>query len=242
MRAVQTTEVRSAATNRHGQVEDRTYEAIRELVVTGRLRPGERAVETRLAKRLGVSRTPVRAAIARLAREGFLAPATKGRRIEYTAAPLSVGDMRELWSIIGALERLAVGAVDRMSESEQAELADGLASINRELAIAASARPRDPERLAELQGAFHASFVDRCAGPHLRKLHRAVRPHLRRYEWAYGARTEAPYGPSIDEHDEIVGALRTGDGGLAGRLISRHWRQAAERTAAIMKVVVEDPN
>lgn len=216
-------------------MEDRTYEVIRELIVTGRLRPGEPAVETRLAERLGVSRTPVRAAIARLAREGFLAPATKGRRIQHVASPLSVAAMRELWSIIGALECLAVSAVGQISVTERAQLADNLAAINRELSTAAESRPRNPEQLAKLQGAFHARFVERCAGPHLLKLHESIRPHLRRYEWAYGARREAPYGPSINEHDAIISGIRDGDVKLSRRLLRRHWKDAAERTATVIE-------
>lgn len=235
MSVTRLSEGRSAAeTRRHGNTEDRTYEVIRELVVTGRLRPGEPAAETQLAKRLGVSRTPVRAAIARLAREGFLVPATKGRRIEHVAAPLGVADMRELWSIIGALECLAVDALGRMSASARTGLAGDMEAINHELSIATQARPREPERLATLQGAFHACFVDPCAGPHVRTLHQSIRPHVRRYEWAYGARADAPYRPSIDEHDEIISAIRAGDAELAGRLLTRHWKQAAERTATVI--------
>lgn len=218
----------------HGEVADRTYEALRELVVSGRLRPGERAVETRLAGLLGVSRTPVRAAIARLAREEFLVPATRGRRIEYTAAPLTADDMEELWSILGSLEGLAVSRLEVLSEDDRRALAGELRSINRNLRGAARERPRSADRLADLQGAFHACFVDRCAGPHLRKVHEGIRPHLRRYEWAYGARAGASYGPSLGEHDEIIEAIADGDGDRARHLVVRHWTRAARRTADVM--------
>lgn len=226
---------RSAAIAGHGQVEDRTYEALRELIVTGRLPPGGRAVETRLAARLGVSRTPVRAAIARLSREGFLVPTTSGRRIEHRAAPVGVEDMEELWGIMGALESHALRRIDRLSEPDRRALAEELRSINRELRSASSARPRDVERLADLQGAFHTCFIERCAGKHLRTMHEGIRPHLRRYEWAYGTQAHAPYEPSTQEHEEIIDAIRDGDGERAATLVVRHWDGAARRTTEIME-------
>jgi GntR family transcriptional regulator of vanillate catabolism len=57
---------------RGGMQTARALIALREMVLTGELAPGERVLETWLVERLGVSRTPIRAAIARLHDEGFL--------------------------------------------------------------------------------------------------------------------------------------------------------------------------
>ncbi|NNM33689.1 MAG: GntR family transcriptional regulator, partial [Gemmatimonadetes bacterium] len=54
---------------------DRTtlaYERLRELIVRGRLAPGSRLIETEVAERLGLSRTPVRGAFQRLTQEGYV--------------------------------------------------------------------------------------------------------------------------------------------------------------------------
>lgn len=230
-----TSKVGRGAVALHGQTEEHTYEAIRHFLVTGELSPGSPAAEIPLARRLGVSRTPVRAAIARLAREGFLVPVTKGRRIEYAAAPLSTARMRELWGIIGALEGNAMRGLDRLSPEERLALADDLATVNRDLEAAAAEQPRDVERLANLQAGFHYVFMKHLSGPHLTRIYDGIRPHIRRFELAYGARPGAPYGPSIAEHADIIATVRSGDGMEAACLIISHWAAGAERTARVME-------
>lgn len=223
-----------SSAGRHGEAEERTYRILRELIVTGDLAPGERAVEVQLAHRIGVSRTPVRSALARLAREGYLVPSTTGRRIEHVVAPLTADAMRELWGIVGALEGLAIGAIEAMGGEERGGLAEELQRINRDLETAAGSRPPDAARLAHLQGEFHCRFMERCAGPQLRALYEGLRPHVRRYEWAYGRRSDALYAPSIAEHHGILEAVSAGDGAGARALLIRHWERGAERTAEVI--------
>jgi len=57
---------------------DMVYRELRELIVSGRLAPGTRLVETMVADRLGVSRTPVRSAFQRLQQEGYAVAANEG--------------------------------------------------------------------------------------------------------------------------------------------------------------------
>jgi len=76
----------------HGELADRTYRQLRELIVRGRLPPGARAMETELAKRFGVSRTPVRESLARLAQEGvaltlIVHPNVIDQRIQWRRLP-----------------------------------------------------------------------------------------------------------------------------------------------------------
>src|SRR5688572_1703659 len=104
----------------HGELPERTYAKLRDLIIRGRLAPGERAVETELARRFGISRTPLRESLARLTREGYLVPATQGRRKELVVPPLDTAAVAELWGIIGALEGFAVQAVAGMSADERA--------------------------------------------------------------------------------------------------------------------------
>ena len=221
----------TASDGTHGELAQRTYRLLRDLMIRGRLPPGSRAVEAQLARKAGVSRTPVREALARLAQEGYLVPATSGRRIEYQVAPLSADAMRELWGVIGALEGQAVLSLGTMMSDEWSALAGDLTRVNRKLLEATSARPRDQDLISELQTAFHVCFMDRCAGPFLRALYDRVRPHVQRYEWAYGTQSDAPYGPSIAEHEGIIMAIARGDGRGAKELLERHWARGAERTA-----------
>jgi len=217
-----------------GELGERTYLKLRELIVTGRLPAGGRAVELDLAERFGVSRTPVRDALARLAREGYLVPVSGRRRTELAVAPLAATDMTELWGIIGALEREAIEHVGMLDADQQHALSASLHEANEQLAAATRARPRDADLISELQTEFHQRFMDRCAGAQLRRIYATVRPHVQRYEWACCSIAEATYGPSIAEHAEIIGAVEQGDAERAGALIDLHWRNAASRTRALM--------
>ncbi len=87
---------------------DRVYRELRELIVSGRLAPGSRLVETLAAERLGVSRTPVRSAFHRLQREGYAVPAKHGdERQRLVVAPITADDAADLFHIVGELEGLA---------------------------------------------------------------------------------------------------------------------------------------
>lgn len=213
---------------------DRTYQQLRDLIVRGRLRPGARAQETELAERFGVSRTPVRESLARLAQEGYLVSATAGRRTERVVAPLSPEAVDELWTVIGGLEGLAVQGVGALGREARRQLAAALARINDELSAAVTARRRNNDQISELMTDFHVCFMDECAGPTLRTLYDIVRPHVRRYEWAYGMRRGARYDASIHEHGGIIDAVAAGDGTRARALVERHWANGAKRTRAMI--------
>ncbi len=217
-----------------GELPQRIYLKLRDQIVRGRLRPGSRAVEADLARRFGVSRTPVREALARLARERYLVPAGPGRRKEFLVAPLVVADVAELWGTIGALEGLAIQAVAALAAEERAALVSALERVNADLEAAAHARPRDNDLVSELMTAFHECFMEACAGPHLRALYDSVRPHVQRYEWAYGSQTDAPYDPSIAEHRRIIAAVAAGNGREARVALEQHWANGVDRTNALI--------
>ncbi|HSP15249.1 MAG TPA: GntR family transcriptional regulator [Thermoanaerobaculia bacterium] len=229
-----------AAANRvetapHGERAAVAYLRLLDLIVRGRLQPGSRAVESELALRIGVSRTPMREALARLAGEGFLQPCTVGRRTELVVAPLSLAGMRELWELIGGLEAIAVRSVSRMGRDQRRQLAAAMAEINDELSAAVTRRPRDVDRISELQTEVHVCFMDACAATILRQVYDAVRPHVQRYEWVFCSNDRAKYRPSIEEHREIIDAIARGDGRGASVLIEQHWTAAADRTAVLIK-------
>ncbi len=219
----------------HGTLPEQTYEQLRSLIVRGRIPSGARIVESEVALRFGVSRTPVREALSRLVHERYLIPSTEGKRTELAVAPFSGEDIVELWEIIGSLESCAVAMAASLSKPRRHGVADDLKRLNLELRGAAAARPRDPDRLFELQTAFHLRFVHETAGPHLRDIYDGLRPHVQRYEWIYGTRADADYEPSADEHLRIIAAIRDGNADGARKAVITHWRNAASRTAEILE-------
>jgi len=207
------------------------YAHIRELIVTGRLPPGARLVETELAKRLGFSRTPIRGALRLLAREGYVkAEGTERHRMR--VAPLSLEDARELFEIVGAIEGLGARAAPRIPERKRARLAAELRSIDEALLEAAARDPVDPAEIFELFTRFHLRYMEAAAGPRLRALHDAIKPQAERYRRLYCTSPEGRVAASVSEHARIIEAIERGDGEAARAAVEENWRNAAERIAS----------
>jgi len=202
---------------------------MRALIVTGRVAPGTRLVETELARRLAVSRTPVREAIRRLAHEGLARVVGRGAKTQIAVAPATVADLIDLFSIIGALEGLAGRGAERLSKTERRELAAELAELNSTFDSLARARPRDYDRFFAAHDAFHARFVERCATERLRQLIDAVRPQVKRYELLYATAVGRDFSESLREHQAIISAFRSGTAGNVENAIRINWSNSARR-------------
>ncbi|QGG48692.1 GntR family transcriptional regulator [Heliorestis convoluta] len=99
---------------------DIVFENLREAIIEGVLKPGERLMEIQLAEEMGVSRTPVREAIRKLELEGFIVMVP--RKGAYVAG-ISVKDITDVFELRAALEALAAGlAAQRITEAEIEEL------------------------------------------------------------------------------------------------------------------------
>ena len=120
---------------------------LRDLIVQGSLAPGSRIVETEIADRLGVSRTPVREALQRLQQEGFVMGAPGAQQSRLTVAPLTRNDVHELLDIVGALEGLGARRAAGMDASERRALGRELRAINQDFAKAGRGAPVDHGRL-----------------------------------------------------------------------------------------------
>src|SRR3954468_15734849 len=131
------------------------YERLRELIIDGRLAPGTRIVETEVAERLGVSRTPVRGALQRLQQEGYVVDSPTLQQTRPTVAPLTADDARELFLLVGALEGLAAFRAALGSAAARSALAASLAEINEAFRAAAGAARPDHSRIFELDSRFH---------------------------------------------------------------------------------------
>jgi DNA-binding GntR family transcriptional regulator len=174
-------------------------EAILELVEGGQLPPASRVRDTELARRLAVSRTPVREALLDLARDGLLT-GTHGRGFRVPA--LDPAEVRELGQLLGALEALAL----RLSPPPTP---DRLAALERCLDALDAARG-DVPRLLALNEAWHLELVAGCGNGRLLARLVPLRRGLRRYVAAFlhegGSRGLATSGPR-----RVLAALRTGD-------------------------------
>ena len=213
---------------------DPVYEGLRDLIVHGRLAPGTRLVESDVARRFGVSRTPVRGAFLRLQSEGYLQGSPALRQTRPSVAPLTREDAHELFFIVGELEGLAAFHAAALEAAARRALADRLDETNDAFARAAVAVRPAHGRLFELDERFHRLYVEAGAGPRLLALHDAVKPQAERYERLYVSLLASEIPRSVKEHQAISRAIRAGDEDRAQSAVRINWRNAARRLAAVI--------
>jgi DNA-binding GntR family transcriptional regulator len=215
------------------------YNRLRELIVAGRLAPGTRIIETAVAARLGVSRTPVRAALQRLQQEGYVQVTSPGQQSRMSVAPLTQDDARELFGMVSAVEGLAANWAARRPAAERAAVVKELRELNRTLLDAASAKLRDVNRVFELDERFHRRVVEAGAGPRLLALHDSFKPQSERYGRIYSSALINEIGTSVEEHEAVVRGIEAGDGDAAEQALRRNWWNASERLARMIDAVGE---
>ena len=213
------------------------YEQLRDLIIRGRLAPGVRVIETDIAARIGVSRTPAREAIQRLHQEGFLVEHAPGLRTQLVVAPLTQKDVEELYLIMGSLEGAAARTIGQFELGARRSLARDLRAAHLEFEKEGRSRPIDFDRLFDLHNAFHRCLTDACAGPRLRALLDAVRPQVDRYEWVYAPLVGPDFGETTQEHLAIVRAVRDGGPDAAEEAVRANWRNGAARLSGVIERV-----
>jgi DNA-binding GntR family transcriptional regulator len=184
----------------------RAYRELRSLIVWGQLPPGARIAERAVADRLGLSRTPV---------------------------PLTQGDAREVFSIVGHLEGLAARTAALLPAARRREIVRRLREVNHELAVASRKRS-DAVRVFDLDLEFHRTYVDGVAGPRLTALHHAVRSQSERYTRLYLSALLDTISTSVREHEAIVIGISKGDPDAAQRAAETNWRNAADRLTRVI--------
>jgi DNA-binding GntR family transcriptional regulator len=181
---------------------DQAYGAIRGRILDGAMAPGEFIREQEVSLALGVSRTPVREALGRLASEGFL-ERIPHRGFRVPEEPL--GTLLELYPIVSALELLAGRlALPRLTPQD----IHALREINDRMA-----RTRDSGdvgELIDLNNRFHQLIAQRSGSSRLAEMLDDLRGQLRRLEvWFYSQQSRAE--ESVSEHDEMIRAIEAGD-------------------------------
>jgi len=229
----------SAADAPHGSRPEQVYTRLRDLIVQGLLAPGSRIVETEIAGRLGVSRTPVREALQRLQQEGYVMGAPGAQQSRLTVAPLTRDDVYDLLNIVGALEATAAYDASRLDESARKTLARELRAANQEFHRTGKATPIDHGVLYDADERFHRRIVEASAGPRLLALHDAVKPQAERYIRMYISMLVGDIRTSVYEHDTILAAIDEGRADDAELAVQVNWRHAADRLSRVIAVAGE---
>src|SRR5688500_16739930 len=191
----------------HGSRPEQVYGRLRDLIVQGSLAPGSRIVETEIATRLGVSRTPVREALQRLQQEGFVMGAPGAQQSRLTVSPLTRDDVQELLDVVGALEGLGARHAAALQVADRRLLVKELRGLNQEFVRAARTVPVDHGRLFEADDRLHRRIVQAGVGPRLIALHDAVKPQAERYIRMYISMLTGDIKSSVDEHEAMIDAI-----------------------------------
>ncbi|HCA85797.1 MAG TPA: GntR family transcriptional regulator [Streptomyces sp.] len=193
---------------------ENAFRAIRDAIVDGTLAPGERLNDADLVAWLGVSRTPIREALARLEQAGLVR--TKPGR-HTIVSPLDIRAVRAAQSVTAAMHELAVReAVPNLSAAEL----DAMREANAR--FAAALRRNDVGAALAADDDFHGVPVTACANPAARTVLEQFTPVLRRVE---RLRFSTLCGrASVAQHDGIIELCEAGDAEGAAAAARANWQ------------------
>ena len=192
---------------------DTAADAVREMIVDGRLAPGERVNEVRLAAALGVSRTPLREGLRLLAAEGALEAAA---HYGFFVRALTVEELEQLYAIRPILDPEALRVAGVPSPKRIARLD----KLNRALARAKGAAA------VALDDEWHLELLRDCPNKVLIGLIESIIFRTRRYEIAL-LRESGNVTRAAEEHGRVLAALAGGDLAGACAALKRNMESAA---------------
>jgi DNA-binding GntR family transcriptional regulator len=207
----------------------RAYAAIRAQVVDFRLRPGERVNEFQLARHLGLSRTPVREALNRLASEGFL-ELTPNRGFFFR--PLDIEALVHFYEVRSVLERGSfMLACERATEAG----IEDVANFWTEAKLAY--RRDDPDEKLDLDEGFHLRLATLSGNPEFGRQLAAINARIR-----FARRTEIARGPRhaimVDDHGKLVTALGRRQAAVGSAILAEHIALSIEDARAVLQDVL----
>lgn len=197
---------------KHLTLREKILETIRDAIMSGALKPGEKVAEPELAERFGISRTPIREAFRQLESEGYLTVIPRKGAVVTT---FSQQDVEEFYAIKSILEGYAAKrACDKLSDKEM----DRLELINGKLKQMAS--DGDVSHFFKVHNDFHDLFIKAADNEKLTELIHSLVSRFKRLRVAslsMPGRMEI----SVQEHDKIIEAFRKRNGELAEKLVRK---------------------
>ena len=177
---------------------DVVFNTLREAILKGELKPGERLMELQLAAKLGVSRTPIREAIRMLEQEGLAVTIPrKGAEV----AKMTEKDMEDVLQIREALDELAAKiACEQISEEQLEELVATMHEFDE------STKTDNVKKIAEADVKFHDIIYQSTGKPKLVNMLNNLREQMYRYRVEY-LKDENNYPTLMKEHKDIVEGL-----------------------------------
>jgi len=194
------------------------FESLREAIILGRLKPGERLMEVQLAEEMGVSRTPVREAIRKLELDGFVVMVP--RKGAYVAG-ITLKDITDVFEVRAALEAMAAGlAAERITDEEMDQLERSLLQISSHV-------NDDIDTIVKGDTTFHNLIYQASRNQRLVQIITHLQEQIQRFRMtslSQPGRTKF----ALDEHKKIVEAISDRNVDLAQMLAREHIENAEQ--------------
>lgn len=204
--------MKSKQIEHHQTLREKILETIREAILKGNLKPGEKVAEPELAERFGISRTPIREAFRQLESEGYL---TVIPRKGAVVAALSERDVQEFYAIKSILEGYAAElAAQNLSDKDLARLE----TINEKLKKLAD--DGDVKAFYRVHNEFHDTFLKAADNSKLYELIQQLGMKFSRLRMA-SLSVNGRMAISVAEHDKLLDAFRRHDGKSAEDLVKK---------------------
>jgi DNA-binding GntR family transcriptional regulator len=201
---------------------DRIASSIRDSIIEGKIKPGQRLMEPEVAGILGVSRTPLREAFFQLEAEGFVKVHPRKGAV---VSELSSRDAEDTAVIKNTLESLAA----RLSSEKITDVAiRELESVNEALTVQSKSPDKDFRVILELNTRFHTIINCASGNEKLSDMIQVLRKQTLRYNYIYLSLL-SHLETSLQEHRQIIDALKRRDSKAVGELVWQHGERA--RTA-----------
>ncbi len=199
--------------NEYLPLRDVVFNTLRQAILRGELKPGERLMEIQLANKLGVSRTPIREALRKLELEGLVNMVPrKGAEV----ADITEKSLRDVLEVRKALEELSVQlACEKITEEEIEELKRAAERFKDTL------DDQDVTKIAEADVAFHDIIYTATDNQKLILLLNNLREQMYRYRVEYLKKEEA-YPQLIAEHEELIDNISKRNKEEATRIMCEH--------------------
>ena len=199
--------------NEYLPLRDVVFNTLRQAILKGELKPGERLMEIQLANKLGVSRTPIREAIRKLELEGLvLMIPRKGAEV----AEITEKSLRDVLEVRKALEELAVKlACDRMTKQQMIQLKEAAKEFEQTL------KTNDVTKFAEADVKFHDVIFMATDNQRLIQLLNNFREQMYRFRVEY-LKKECFHPILIAEHEDIINRIEKRQKEEAAEVVCRH--------------------
>lgn len=213
-----------AAPNRDARIQrrslhDEVAERLREMIIEGELPPGAKIAERILCARFGISRTPLREALKVLASEG-LVELTPNQGA--TVARITLGDVEEVFAVMGALEALSGElACGRISEEQVA----GIKALHYQMVV--QHQRRELPEYFRLNQAIHEKILEAAGNPTLSATYHGLARRIRQARYLANMSPER-WAQAVEEHESMLTALDRRDGEALARILKLHLRNKCE--------------